>query len=593
MKVQQSKRYGLAALLLVLLALVLAACSSRGGDSQVVEVTREVEKVVEVTREVEKVVEVAKTTTQIVYALYQEPQILNPFIATQTAAGEVNSMIVEGLLGTDPDGNRFPVLAAAVPTVANGGVSADGLTVRYNLQQGVLWSDGKPFTCDDVLFTYEAIIHPESGAVSTTGYDQIESVTCEDESTVTIKYQDFYAPYLSLFSDIMPRHATGDPADMQKWVYNWNLIGTGPFRQTEWVSGDHITLVANQNYRDYPDAPLVDQIVVRIIPSLEVGKALIRSGEIDILWDLTEADIPEFQDNPEVTLNIKSSPGTERLVINLADPTLDATDDPVNHPHPILADLRVRQAIQAGIDKQFLIDALLYGRTTMGTSELNIGWSACQLADSEFNTEAAMALLDEAGFTDQDGDGVRECNGCRYAEAGTPMRLKLQTTSGIKLREETEQLLIEMMAEIGVEFYIENVPSSVLFGSWASGAFRKHGQFDIVMYTTSDGIDPQSQVFGYFHSSQIPLEANGGTGFNYGRWINAEADAAIEEAGSSPDLEVRKAAYQRFCELAATELPHIYLYNRSDIHLTRSNIAGFQINPWSNQSWNAEAWTRQ
>ena len=530
---------------------------------------------------------------QIIFALYQEPEILNPYIATQTAAGEVGTFIVEGLLGVDPDGNRYPVLAQEVPTVANGLVSADGRTVKYNLKEGVLWSDGEPFTCDDVLFTYEAVIDPASGAVSTTGYDKIESVTCDSDYAVTIQFSEFYAPYLALFGDILPRHATGATADMQNWEYNWAPIGTGPFMQKEWVNGDSITLVANPNYRDYPEKPVVQQIIVRIIPSREVGKALITSGEIDILWDLTEADVPEFEANPSVVVNKKSSPGTERLVINLADPALDATDDPIGNPHPILGDVLVRKAIDAGIDKQFLVDELLFGATTVGVSELSIGWAKCDIPTSEYSPETAMALLEEAGWTDGDGDGVRECNGCKYAEAGTPLRLKLQTTTGNQLREEAEQLIIEMMREIGLEFYIENVPSSELFGSWSSGAFRKHGQYDVLMYTTSDGLDPQSQMFGYFHSSQMPLEANGGTGFNYSRWVNAAADAAIEAAGATPDEAERKAQYQIACEQIAEELPHVYLYDRSDVHLSRSNVVNFEVNPWGNQTWNAEEWDIQ
>lgn len=535
----------------------------------------------------------AEGEKQIIFALYQEPELLNPFIATQTASGEAYSFVIEGLLGVDPDGNRYPVLAKEVPTVENGLISEDGLTITYNLLEDVTWSDGEPFTCDDVLFTYEAVTHPDSGAVSTTGYDQIESVTCTDDFTVVIQFAEFYAPYLALFSDIMPRHATGDPADMVNWAYNRMPVGTGPFVITAWDTGDQIRMDANQNYRDYPDKPLVDRIIVRIIESREVGKALITSGEIDILWDLTEADTPDFADNANVVVNSRPGPGTERLVLNLADPTLDGTDDPINNPHPILGDLRVRQAIELGIDKQLLVDELLFGATIVGSSELNIGWAQCNVPTSAYDPAQAEALLDEAGFTDQDGDGVRECHDCQYAEEGTPLRLKLQTTSGNQLREETQQLLVEMMSEIGIEFYIENVPSAELFGSWSSGAFRKHGNFDIVMYTTSDGIDPQAQMYGYFHSSQIPVEANNGEGFNYSRWISAEADAAIETAGSTPDEAERIAQYQIVCDKVAEDLPHIYLYDRSDNHLSRSNIKNFLVNPWANQTWNAADWDKE
>ena len=560
-------------------------------------VTKEVE--VEVEKVVEKEVEVVVTATpapgggQIIFGLYQEPQILNPFIATQTAAQEAYTPVVEGLSGVSPDGERYPVLAKEIPSVENGLVSEDGLNLSYNLREGILWSDGQPFTCDDVLFTFEAITNPESGAVSTTGYDKVESVECADDYTVNITFAEFYAPYLSLFGGthvILPRHATGAPEEMQKWVYNWHPIGTGPFRIQEWVSGDHITYVPNENYRDYPDKPNLDKLIIRIIPSREVGKALIRTGEIDILWDLSEADIPEFEDMADIVVNSRPGPGSERLVVNLADPELDATDDPLNNPHWALGDVRVRQAIEYAIDKDFINEMLLYGLALPGTSELTIGWAKANLPPSEYNPEKAMALLEDAGWTDADGDGVRECNGCPNAEAGRALRLKIQTTTGNKLREEAEQVLLEMLAEVGVDLYIENIPSSVLFGSWSSGAFRKHGNYDLLMYTTSDGIDPQSQVEGYFASWKIPTEANSGTGFNYSRWIDEEFDEAIKGAGATPDIEARKQFYQTAMERIVAELPHIYLYDRSEIHLSRARVLGFDVNPWTNQTWNTADW---
>ncbi len=526
-----------------------------------------------------------------IYGLYQEPEILNAFIRTQTVAIEAAGYYEEGLARADPDGNFYGQLATEVPSVENGGVSEDGLTVTWHLRDGVKWSDGEPFTCADVQFTWEAVMNPESGAVNASSYAAIESVTCEDDYTAVVQYSQFYAPFLTNFNIVLPKHATGDPAKMQEWEYNWAPIGTGPFKLQEWVAGDRMVLVKNENYRDYPEKPHLDKVILRIIESREVGKALITSGEIQGLWDLTEADIPDFENNPNITIHAQPSSGTERLLLNLADPTIDATDDPLNHPHPLLGDLRVRQAIQFGIDKQFIIDELLYGKTTVGVSELSLGWAKCDIAPSTYDPEQAKALLDDAGFTDEDGDGVRECHGCKYAEEGTPLHMKYQTTSGNQLREESQQLVIEMLHDIGIDLYIENVPSSELFGSWSSGAFRKHGNFDILMYTTNDTIDPQDQMFGYFHSSSIPTEANGGAGFNYSRWINEASDAALVEAASTPDQAKRKAAYQISCEQIDAELPHIYLYDRADIDLTVSNLINYRINGWETQrSWNTYDW---
>jgi len=591
--------------LMILVVMVFTACQPEEIIKEVI-VTQEVEVEVEVEKEVivtvevevekEVIVEVeaaAPETKQVIFALYQEPQILNPYIATQTASGEAYSGIIEGLVETDAAGAYYAVLAKEVPSVENGLVVLEGdvLTVTYNLLEGVLWSTGQPFTCDDVLFTWEAVMHPESGAVTTSNFVNITSVECPDDVTAVVTYEPFFAPYIETFAAILPRHATGDPAEMQKWVFNWNPVGTGPFKMQEWVPGDHLTMVKNENYRDYPDKPYLDKVVIRMTPSREVGMAMIQTGEVDFLWDLIEGVVPDLEGKPGVVLNITAGLGTERLVLNLSDPAVDATDDPIANPHPLLGDVRVRKALEAAINKDELNDVLLFGAATVGTKEYNIGWASegCDIPESVYDPAAAMAYLDEAGFTDEDGDGIRECNGCLYANPGDPLRLKIQTTTGNKLREQAEQLIMEYVAEVGIDMYIENVPSSVLFASWASGSFRKHADYDILMYTTSGGTDPHGQLDGYFGADKMPTEANSGSGYNYSRWPNP-VDASLKAAGLSADIEERKALYCEVMMAIADELPHIYLYDRAEIHATREGLTGYEPNPWDYQTWNIGEW---
>jgi peptide/nickel transport system substrate-binding protein len=505
-------------------------------------------------------------------------------------------LFYRGLIVASTEGEYLPDLAVEVPTIENGGVSEDGLTVTYKLKEGIVWEDGDPFDCQDVVFTYEATIHPESGAVSTTGYEDIASVTCEDDYTVVVEYEKFYAPYLSLFGTLLPSHLGLDPADMQNWDLNRTPVSVGPFKFEEWVSGDHMTVVRNENYEKWvtEGKPYLDSLVLRWIESREVGKQLIQTGELDFLWDLIEADIPEAETWEGVAISSVPSLGTERLLLNLADPELDAPcvdflrETP--SPHWALGDPKVREAIELGINKNTINDKLLYGLATVGTTEFNLGWSAPDIPESEYNPEQAMALLEEAGWTDENGDGVRECNGCATAEDGRELRLKIQTTSGNALREQAEQVIMEMMNEIGIELFIENVPSSELFGSYSSGAFRKHGQFDILMFTTNGGVDPHSQNYGYYDSHSIPCDDNSGTGYNYSRWIDDEYDAQMEIAGSSPDLEVRKEAYQKGAERIAEGRPHIYLYDRADIDFLSEDFKGYEMNIWESVTYTADEW---
>ncbi len=591
----------LLAVLSLVAVLVLAACGPTPEPTQAPEPTKAEKPAAEPTKA--EPTEAPKPGADkqggtLVLGFYQEPELLNPAIRTQTVADWAGDFMESSLLAVSPDGEYYAQLAEEVPTVQNGGVSEDGLTIKVKLKKGILWEDGDEFTCDDIVFTWKTIMDPNSGSVSTSGWEDVESVTCEDDYTVVIKFAEFYAPYLAMLTAApFPSHLGLDPAKMQEWEINRKPLSLGPYKLEEWVSGDHMTLVRNENYWlwESEGKPYVDTIIMRWIESREVGKQLIQTGDLDFVWDLIEADIPEAQTWEGVVISNPASTGTERLLLNLRDPELDAPcvdylrENP--SPHWALGDPKVREAIELGIDKNLIVDKLLYGLATVGTTELNLGWAKADIPPSEFNPEKAKSLLEEAGWVDQDGDGIRECHGCPYAEEGKVLKLKIQTTSGNALREQCEQVLMEMMKNIGIELYIENVPSSELFASYASGAFRKHGQFDILMYTTSYGIDPQSHVEGYFASYNMPCDDNSGKGYNYSRWIDDEFDAAIQEAGSSPDLEVRAAAYQKAMERIAEGRPHIYLYDRMDIDLLREHFKGYVANVWtSTGSWNADEW---
>jgi len=526
----------------------------------------------------------------VTLSLYQEPELLHPYMAAQTASFEVLTMVLEGLLKNDPKGEYFPQLATEVPTQANGGVSQDGKTITYKLRPGLVWSDGRPLTCDDVKFTWEAIVYPKSGAIETTGFDQIQAVDCPTPQTAVVRYKTYYAPFLGRFRWILPRHATGDPANMTKWDFNRRPLGSGPFKIVEWASGDHITLVRNDQYRT-KGQPYLDRVIIRIVPSREVGKQLIKTGDVDIVWDLIESDVPELKGASGVRISSQPGPDAERLVLNLADPTLDGPPADVvkGRPHPILGDPRVREAIELGINKREIASKLLFGLATVGTNELHIGWARCVTPSSSYNPPKARRLLEEAGWV-PGPDGIRVAHGARYAKDGTRLRLKLQTTTGNKLREQAEQLIIEYMRGVGVEFYIENVPSPVLFGSWSSGAFRKHGHFDVLMYTTNPDVDPHSQVEGYFASSSMPTAENGGRGFNYARYASPQLDAAVRRAGSVPDLGARREAYCDAMKALVQDRPHIYLYDRARTHAYRDRLQGWTLNVWENVGWNAQDW---
>jgi peptide/nickel transport system substrate-binding protein len=426
---------------------------------------------------------------------------------------------------------------------------------------------------------------PGVGVLSTTGFSDIEAVDCPDPNTVVVKYKNFFAPYLTLFNEIIPKSA-GDPKGMKDWAYNRKPIGTGPFKIDEWVTDDHVTLSRNANYREQ-DKPYLDQIIIRMVPSSEVAIQLLASGEIDIMWNNTEADLPQLEKLPGVKIESPLGIGGERLFFNMAE-----NKDPADpkKPHLILSDVRVRQAIAYGIDKQRIIDKLLFGKAKPGTNELNSGYFKCDTPGYGYDADKAKKLLDEAGWV-PGADGIRVSKGAKVAPDGTRLRLKFSTTSGNKLREDSQVLMAENLKAIGVDVFIENAPSSVVIGTWDAASPRRRGNFDIIMYTTNASVDAHSQMTNLWASWLIPSEANK-SGLNYTRFNDPKADELIKQAAGEPDTAKRKAIYCQLTQMTYDQANMVYLYQRSSIDSYRDRVVGkVSGNVWDNIGWDAANWS--
>jgi peptide/nickel transport system substrate-binding protein len=497
----------------------------------------------------------------------QEPGTLSPLLAVDQIDDVISAFIVEGLVGTDTEGNYVPVLAESLPSV-----SEDGLVLTYNLKKGITWSDGNDFVCADVQFTLDAILSELSHA-STSGYGSIEGIECSDDYTAVVTMASVYAPHLRLFSYILPRMA-GDLARMDNWEYNRAPIGTGPWIVKEWKAGDHIELAANPYYRE-EGKPYLDKLIIRVLPSREVGMQLLDAGEITVLWDLTEADFAAIESMAGVTWagTLYGAGENELLVFNLGPTDGSAPAAPSASPHPILSDLRVRQAFQYAIDKQLLVDTLLFGNVKIGTTVLPTGPFACPQPASEFSPNKAKALLEEAGWKVGD-DGIREKDGLR-------MSLEISTTTGNQLREQTEQVLSEMLHKVGIELVIKNMPRDMLFSTWDADGARNKGRFDILMYTIGPFIDPDSHLFNNYHSARIPQRDNNGMGSNFSRYINADVDQWIDEAATTANMEKRKELYCKVAEQINKDLPRIFLYERLILSGYRETLQNFRVSPGS------------
>jgi peptide/nickel transport system substrate-binding protein len=523
----------------------------------------------------------------LVFAIWQEPTTLAYIYANQTVAGVVNETVVEGLLNTDTDGNYYPVLAKAVPTLANGGVaiSADGKTmdVTYDLLEGVKWSDGEPFTSADVKFTWETYLK-DPKVVTTEGYSSIASIDTPTDTKVVIHYKVVYGPYATRFGGIIPKHLLQNVPDISKSDFNQKPIGTGPFKVTEFVSADHITVERSPNYRK-AGKPLLDKIIFRSVPSREVAVAQLQAGEVDGMWNLLEAQIPDLKKDANIKIVQTPSPSVERIEMNLVKPADPIADPKV--PHPVLGDLSVRRALLLATPKQQLIDKLLFGAAKPGSSPVSQGWASPKgLAQESYDPAKAKQLLDQAGWV-PGTDGIRSKSGVRAS-------LTIATTTGDKVREQVEQILADEWKAIGIELSIKNQPSAVLLsGSYSAGDPRKKGDIDMWMYASSPGIDPHQTVNQRYTSGNIPTAANNGAGQNYTRFSNADVDRLVADAGSTVDLARRAKDYADALKILNDNVPIIWLYDRQGLDAFRTSVGGYKGNVWDNITWSAEDWFKQ
>jgi peptide/nickel transport system substrate-binding protein len=519
--------------------------------------------------------------SQVRITLNQEPDTLNPFYSGLRSTFTVTQTIFDGLLVVGETGEYEPNLATEVPTIQNGGVSADGKTITYHLRQGVKWADGQQFSADDVKFTYDAIMNPKNTIGGKSIYAKIDALVVKDPNTVELSMKEPHAAYRDYFGypvGILPKHALESLDSLNSAEFNRKPFGTGPYRVTDWQAANYIQLEANPNY--WKGAPKTSRMIFRIVPDKNTQLAQVRANETDVAVDLTEADAADV-DRVGGGWKALSVAGltSDRLFLNLAEPGV--ADG--SRPHPILCDVRVRQALQLGINKQQLVDRVLFGKTSIASSEYPVGWAAPNLPPTPYDPERAKQLLDEAGW--QAGtDGGRE-------KDGRKLHLTISSTSGNKLREDVEQLIQAGWKAIGVDLEIKNATAAVLVGEWADNGLVQRGNYDIAYYGFTPGVDPSGSISPRFHSKQIPSEANQGEGDNGMRYRDAQVDQWIDEADRSFDEAHRKELYGKVMRKVADDVPVIYLYNRANVEAVSPRVQGPRSHPFRWLTWNIAEWS--
>ncbi|MFN6952103.1 MAG: ABC transporter substrate-binding protein, partial [Albidovulum sp.] len=477
---------------------------------------------------------------------WQAPSILNPYLSSGTKDVESASMILEPLAGFDEKGELFPRLAEDIPTLANGGVSEDLTTITWKLKPGLLWSDGTPVTSADVVFSYEYCTHPEGGCAQAARYEGIKTVEALDDLTVKVTFNapkpNPYNAFVGSTSPIIQKAQFANclgAAAPQCTDANFGPIGTGPFKVKEFKPNDVIQMEANPNYRD-PAKPAFATVTFKGGgDAAAAGRAVLETGEFDYAWNLQLA--PDVLAGMEAAGKGKviNAFGTlvERIEMNMTDPSPSLAEgerSTTKHPHPILSDMRVRKALSMAIDRGLLVE-VGYGKAGRPTCNLVPAPEMFASDNTECLTqdiEGAKALLEEAGWTDSDGDGIRDKDGMKLS--------LLYQTSTNAVRQDFQALIKQWWAEIGVATELKNVDASVFFGGdpGSPDTFQKF-YADVEMYANNfDGTDPEPYLSQYL-CDKIPGPDNGWQGENINRYCDPAYDALVAELAKTGEIEKR------------------------------------------------------
>ena len=497
-----------------------------------------------------------------------------------------------------------PQLATEVPSLENGDVkvSGDRMDVTWKLRTGVKWHDGVPFTATDVKSTFDFwwLKYRDKNPtplVSTSGWDQVDSVDVPNNHTAVVHFKSVYAAYLTLGTGpygILPDHLlqqvwakTGDITHDKVTVnipggYSGSdtmdkvMVGTGPFIFKEWVTGDHLTLVKNPHWWG-PHQPYLDQIRVKFEPDATTEYNELRTNAIDIGLDLRPSLLPPLSRLPDVTTVTILDSASEHLDINLHN--------------TFLSDVTLRKAILMAIDRQKIVDTLLLGKTVVPPD----AWMCIQTGawcldpsarHTQYDVAAANKLLDDAEYKMQTSGG---CKGFRTDPQGRCVQLHLITTT-LPLREEQEVVIAGDLAAIGVQIIkpFANVPSTRMFGSCTSGGVIYSHNFDLAMYTNnySYPAEPDSLAYTAYHSTQIPTDANGCVGQNTTFVSDPQLDQALDQARLSVKISDRKDKYVVAQKRLADILPEIPLYQAVDVEAFNKKLGGYKGNEfwWMNQT---------
>jgi peptide/nickel transport system substrate-binding protein len=453
------------------------------------------------------------------------------------------------------------------------------LTARWTLKDGIAWQDGTPMTAEDFAFTYQLQTSPDVPVATTFTADRTVAIEAVDEKTIQWQgIPGFVDPtYVTNFVidnssyNVLPKHVFESvaPGDMVNQDFATLPVAYGPFQIAEYLPQESITFERNPEYwRASEGLPKVDSVIIKFLSDEDQVLAQLESGDIDIGGTigltLNSADtLDEWQEAG--THDVQYVPATVWEHIDMAIERGDGQPS-------FFDDVRVRQAMAYGINRQQIVDEVLGGRTVvMNAFQPEDYWAFPadgELNEYAYDPEQATALLAEAGWT-PGADGILEKEGRRFS-------IQFFTTEGNRTREQVAQIIQAQLQEIGIEMELNFVPATeVLFKNGEDGILQGR-RYDMAMYAWIAGVEPSANLY---LCSQVPTAENNWAGQNPPAYCNEEYDAVTNQVYNLLEREDRTPLLIESMKIFNRDIPTLPLYQRVQIAAFRTGVTGVEINP--------------
>jgi len=477
----------------------------------------------------------------ITLATFSDIVTVNPIFVNDTSSGDAMVFLMAKLYDLNREGlvTAEPWSIAAEEPV----ISEDGLTYTVKLKDYAKWSDGTPITADDIIYTVETIMNPDTGSPAIASFDKIESINRVDDHTVEFKLIEVYAPFIySLTFEPVPAHVLKDVPvkELQGHAYGTDVnvtVTSGPWVWKEWTQGQQLVFERNPNYWGEVK-PKIQTVVYKIYADQNTEVQALLRGDVDHVSAIPATSNEVVKKDPNITLILEPGASYEFVSFNFDDSNYPNGFNPFKSQ-------KTRQAIAYALDREGMIENVLKGTGILMNSPFLPGtWAdpGDKATHYDYNPEKAKQLLAEDGWVMNEKTGILE-------KDGHPFSFELQYNAGNSRREQVSQVIQNNLAEVGIEVKTAGID----FSSWVEQNLNPGKYQTILLGWSLSNPDPDQESI--FSSKYFPPD-----GQNMGWYVNEELDKLWEQGYKTTDQDARAAIYHKIGEIISQDLPYVFLY---------------------------------